>query len=224
MDKQLQFGKLDIVVVAQNHNPSILNPDFLLHNEIVREDWGWEVDEKSVLSTPQFSQVNYTCGVTIQAVMERVIFMAKTPSLFDAVCKVASEYVVTLPHVTYTALGINPAGHVTASSEEEGVRFLLNEVMRSEAFGSFAGGATGGECSYLFDLDGCLLNLKITCGAVGPRSERRPCVIFTGNFHRDLPGENVDERLQALLSGIKGWEQDQALFDEAVKRCLKGES
>jgi len=224
MDKQLQFGKLDIVVVAQNHNPSILNPDFLLRTGIVQAEWGWEVDAKSVVSTPQFSQVNYTCGVGIQAVMERVIFTAKNPSLFDAACKVAADYVTTLPHVTYTALGINPAGHVIASSEDDGMQFLLNEVMRSESFGSFAGGPTGGECSYLFDLDGCRLNLKITCGAVGPESERKPCVVFNGNFHRDLAGEDVDERLQALLAGIQGWEQDQAMFDEAVKSCLRGES
>lgn len=221
MDKQLQFGQLDIVVIAQKHNPSILNPDFLLRNKIVQEDWGWEADTNSTLSTPQFSQVSYTCGVSIQAVMERLIFTSKSAVHFDAVCAVAVAYVNTLPHVSYTAFGINPTGHVLAASAAEAVSFLLGKVMRGEAFRSFAGGPSGGECAYIFNLEGCRLSLKITCGAVGPKSERKPCMIFNGNFHRDLLGEDVDDRLRDLISGIKGWSKDQAFFADAVKSCLK---
>ena len=63
--------ELAVVLVAHSNNPSILNPDFLIHNGIVSD--GAEV-EQPVISTPAFSQARFKGGVVITADPDRVIF------------------------------------------------------------------------------------------------------------------------------------------------------
>ena len=50
---------VSVVVTAEFHNPSILNPDFLVSKEIVPEDW--EVSE--TITTPSVSVVSYSQGI-----------------------------------------------------------------------------------------------------------------------------------------------------------------
>jgi hypothetical protein len=39
MDKTLALYELAVVLVARNHNPTILNPDFLKFNGMVPDNW-----------------------------------------------------------------------------------------------------------------------------------------------------------------------------------------
>ena len=64
MKHTLDIQELAAVVVARNHNPTILNPDFLKYNNIVPANW--ELAE-SPLCTPPVAQVKYTNGISIVA-------------------------------------------------------------------------------------------------------------------------------------------------------------
>jgi hypothetical protein len=69
-----EFKQLAIVVVAKNHNPTILNPDFLIRNAIVPEDW--ETSDNPVCTDP-VAQVAFTSGVTITAEFNKIVFAEK---------------------------------------------------------------------------------------------------------------------------------------------------
>ena len=69
-DLQIIPHKIGIVVVGANHNPSILNPDFLRHQCIVPEAMTLV---GPVISTPAFSQVVYQ-GLEIVSEPNRISF------------------------------------------------------------------------------------------------------------------------------------------------------
>ena len=66
---------VSVVVTAQFHNPSILNPDFLVSRQIVPE--GWAVAE--TLTTPPVSVVKYENGIS-QVHQLAVEYLRKPPS------------------------------------------------------------------------------------------------------------------------------------------------
>ena len=63
--------EFSVVVVANDHNPSILNPDFLERQGIVQEGWGWTV-MGSAITTPPFATVSYDSGVTVSVESNRL--------------------------------------------------------------------------------------------------------------------------------------------------------
>lgn len=60
-NRHLEFS---VVVVANDHNPTILNPDFLERQQIVPQTWGWKVADPAI-TTPPFAMVVYDSGVTV---------------------------------------------------------------------------------------------------------------------------------------------------------------
>ena len=62
MLNEFVFSELTIVIVAENHNPTILNPDFLKFNDIVPKEWDMG---QPPLCTPPISQVEYKNGIKI---------------------------------------------------------------------------------------------------------------------------------------------------------------
>ena len=71
MNKTVITEELSIVVVARNHNPTILNPDFLRYNEIVPPDW--ELAGPPVC-VELMAQVAYSNSVKIVSQFDKVIF------------------------------------------------------------------------------------------------------------------------------------------------------
>lgn len=65
--------EFSIVVVAENHNPSLLNRDFLWNNDIVPEEWDWEVLDEQSFSTVQASSVRYDSDVSITVHQNKLI-------------------------------------------------------------------------------------------------------------------------------------------------------
>ena len=96
----------NIVVLAQFHNPSILNPDFLRINKIVDEKWG--VDE--TITTPPFSQTRFANGITFTVDNERFNITQKIDGDYPKslpIYNMATGYIKILEHVKYTAMGLN---------------------------------------------------------------------------------------------------------------------
>ena len=101
--------EFSIVIVGEDCNPTILNPDFLKYRNIVPEDWNWSFDGAPI-TTPAFAMVAYDSGVTIRVEPNRVQMtdsrsvehVAESPVL-----TVAKKYIETIPHVRYTAVGLN---------------------------------------------------------------------------------------------------------------------
>jgi len=96
----------NIVVLAQFHNPSILNPDFLKINKIVDEKW----DVAETITTTPFSQTRFKNGVSMVVDNERLNISQKIHGNYledSPIYDIISKYIKILEHVRYTAMGLN---------------------------------------------------------------------------------------------------------------------
>ncbi|MCG2659466.1 MAG: hypothetical protein L6437_04370 [Kiritimatiellae bacterium] len=219
------LDEIDLVVIAQNHNPSILNPDFLIRMGIVDHNWGWEL-VRSPVSTPHFSKVEYQSGVSIQAFFERLIFsdgneenIAKGTRL----SAIARKYIETLPHVSYSAIGVNLKVHVVAESDEKAAGFVLDHLVGDGPWKEFEGGPVGASLNLAYKMGDCLLNLAISTAKVKAADKKEsPCIVFAANFHRSLKGDSPLAKIQHLLDVIGKWNNDGATFLDLIRdRFLK---
>ena len=102
----LRLESLSVVVTAEFHNPSILNPDFLVSRRIVPSHW--KVSE--ALTTSAVSVVKYDNGVEWAVDQSRLSVSEKAGPTLEASSRVhelATEYLTKLPHVPYRDLGLN---------------------------------------------------------------------------------------------------------------------
>ncbi len=111
------LDNFSIVVLAQAHNPSILNPDFLKNNGIIAPSF----KPNNVICTPPLSQVSYIEGLSIVAEFEKLQFIdiKKERIPFESpIPEIAIKYIKTLPHVQYTAVGLNFKAHYYCKDKE----------------------------------------------------------------------------------------------------------
>ncbi len=201
MDK-IELLNTAVVVLAQQHNPTILNPDFLVRNGIVGEDW--VPVPGGVLCMPSFAQVNYNNGVRFTAESEefQIVDFQPPEDPFDSrVPDIASKYVETLPHVRYTALGMNFQGFWQHDAPQP---FIIERFLKPDAIE-----ATGLKTDTLsvvltFSLEDARLRLKCESGHCkrGPDGEEKQGVLLDGNFHVDLAGSNPVEEVKEVLGRL----------------------
>jgi hypothetical protein len=147
----LEIPELAIAIAAQQHNPTILNAEFLDYNEIVPHEW---VPSEDRFSTPVFSQVEYQeQGISINCQPDKVVFtrangdIRKSPE--PDVAALATAYVCALPHVQYKDIGVMIDGHVVV---EAGMQEARRQVIDNYV-------AKGPWCDYGNGLDDAMVNL-----------------------------------------------------------------
>jgi hypothetical protein len=209
-------GELSVVIVAENHNPSILNPDFLLRNDIVKEEWHWDL-AKPPITTQPFSQVVFKSGLSITAHLDRLVFTETEEGNIPASTKlahVACKYAEVLPHVAYRSVGINPTCHVPMESEDASRLFIVDRLIRKGPWSEFGDAPLRASVRFMFQANGAKLMATIDEAQFKTSSEEKPapCLLFRGNFHRDLEGKDAQERLSRLVSIIQNWSRDYFLF------------
>lgn len=107
---------VSVVIVAKFHNPSILNKDFLVAEEIVPSNW----DVVDAISTPAVSVVNYKNKINWTVDQQRLQVAKEYDLPFQEYTDTdiqdrAALYVEKLPRVPYVSLGINC--HVSITRE-----------------------------------------------------------------------------------------------------------
>lgn len=105
-----KLDNVSVVILAQEHNPAIVNPDFLKTKGIVKNNW--DIDNNApTFSTPTLSLICFKNGVQWQVSPEKCTIAEKVESVeFKGsylVQECAKKYVKTLKYIPYTALGIN---------------------------------------------------------------------------------------------------------------------
>jgi hypothetical protein len=105
---QMVVRSVSLVVVANLHNPSILNHDFLRHNKIIDEAWG---DPSEFVSTPPLAAIYYPkLRTRITCQEQRLQFDLDAPSgneMIGVIRDAVRRYVEILKYVNYIAFGMN---------------------------------------------------------------------------------------------------------------------
>lgn len=203
--KEFQLLSFSVVVVAKNHNPSLLNPDFLQIRKIVPEDY--ELAEPP-LSTPVVAVVKYKQGIRIVVEMEKLQVLEAINGGFPehlSAPLIASRYVRTLPHVRYTAVGINWSGHL--EKENPGV-WLRDRFLSSGPWKDKPHELVGSDILFRYQLGNVQCNLSL-------RSDSE--VKVNANYHHEIETYPGDEVVAAV---VERWSDRLGHFRTLIRDAL----
>ncbi|MEH2133531.1 MAG: hypothetical protein V7K86_23520 [Nostoc sp.] len=210
MSQSLITQEFGIIIAAKNHNPTLLNSDFLKYSGIVPTEWELA---RQPISTPQVSQIAFTNGVLIVAEPTRVIFIEAIEGKAVAeiiVADIAKKYVQTLPNVEYEAVGLNPRSYMSFDQQQDAARQYLAEMLLSPGPWQEVGTApVRATLNLVYTLERCPFYLTVSEAALrNPDETSTPIVLFNGSFSYQVIGETVPERLKNLHQLIDNWQAD----------------
>jgi len=209
--------ELSIVLAIGNHNPAILTLDFLKGGGIVPADWELQ---RPVVLTATSAQAAFKNGVNIVANSQTVTF--SEPFGKDAlekieIAKVAGNYVSTLPNLDYQAVGINPRTFATFENQPDGARKFINDLFYPASWQNIGTAPMQARVELAYALEGRQLRLSIAeAGLRLSNNKEIPAVMFAGNFHYNLMGEEAEKRVPALQQRLTNWQADLAVYREIV--------
>jgi hypothetical protein len=214
---EAQLIQLSTVVVGKAHNPTILNPDFLAVNGIVPPGWGWDVAE--TVTTPPFAVVRYANGVAVTVELNKLqvtdVSVGDDPTKSKAAA-IATSYARTLPHVRYTAAGINFQSFVAIESPE---KYLVERFVTAGPWNSAKRRLSAAGLRLVYELgDDARVTLSLDAGEVQGSDEasKRSVVIANANFHRDCQTQPDHEHVARQLSNLADdWLMYRDLLTEA---------
>lgn len=203
----LALVALSVVLVADNVDPSTINPDFLRHNGIVRSDLQ---TEQPPVSTPVFSQVAFEGGLAMTAQHDRLDFIQRGEMLTEdvSVLDMAKRFLEKVPHLPYKAIGLNPTGfrHVEDGSMGGGIASALIEGGKWMAFENVSPTVL---LKVLYSYPDKQITMDIhDTRKLESDGSASPGLLFAVNIHRDI-GETVRERrIARLMSILSSWQND----------------
>ena len=213
--------EFSVVVVANDHNPTILNPDFLERQGIVQESWGWKVMGPAI-TTPPFARVSYDSGVTVSVESHRLQVTDTSATggpQSSKVVGIARRCVEVLPHVRYSAVGINFRSLVEHADVDA---FLKAHFLKSGVWDSAAHPLQTVGLKLVYPLDGGRVILSLDGGTVTQRvdeeSKQLSGILIYANFHRnchDYPSK--DQVLEHLGNTEKDWVAYQIMVSDILK-------
>lgn len=224
LGKQLYLTNVSIVVVAEHHNPSILNPDFLKANEIVPGDWEPAPD---LITTPAMSQVRFKNGIVITVNPSRLDIAdgsrQEEPSE-SRVAETTCKYIEKLPHVRFKSVGINFHGMIRRSKPRD---FLLQRFMTKTKWTSKKEPVQS--CAIKLEYDGkpgratielepSQIELREQEGKTKP--EKHDVLFVRSNFHRDVSSDDYpcDKYVRDMIN--EHFDEDWLRFKELGERIL----
>ena len=204
---------LSVVLVADNIDPSIINPDFLRHNGIVGSDLK---TEQPPASTPVLSQATFEGGLSVVALPDRFNVMQQgEASTEDIVAPdIAKCLLEKVPHPAYKAIGINPTCFRPLDDASEGVATALIEGGKWMAFGGISP-VFFLKAVYSYEDRQITMDVQDVKRRESDGSETSG-LLFTANVHRDISETIQEQRIARLMSVLSGWKDDLSDFKNLV--------
>lgn len=221
---KLQITRLGIVILARNHNPSLLNPDFLKINGIVESDW--EVTSPS-FTTETISQVIYKNGVRIIVKPDQIAFdqLIKDGYSEDKILlqNVILKYLKALPHVNYQSIGINPMGHIIFETQEDLDHYFSNYLLRPGDWKNFLDKppSLSGTFTYVFDDHQINISLETVYISEKRDDDQQLGILFKGNVNRDFELNTASkDKLKPLINKVNLWSEDVNRYIALINQCF----
>ena len=212
-DSPYWLHSVSVVVTAEFHNPSILNPDFLVSKEIVPE--GWEVSE--TITTPSVSVVSYRQGIQWRVDQSKLNVVENCESSFRdnyRVYGLVNAYLAKLPHVPYRSLGLNCVVSIKQSDPEQ---WLTQQFLQSGPWLEGEPKVLGMEPKFSLDAGDAVCNLSFNGGqSTPPQGEPETAVIVSSNVHHAGPLDANE-----LHMAIDHWPEKQDFVISALDKLLK---
>lgn len=225
MTATVDLQELAIVVATKQHNPSLLNADFLKCSGIIPQEW--ELARQPVYAQ-QVAQLVFANGLSLTAQADRILFVEPMPGKAAQdmlAASVAQKYVAALPNADYQAVGINLRGIALPASDPGATpAALTNRFLAAGPWQEFGKEPVkaGINFSYLLERGRLLVSVNEVL-LQSPDEQTLPALLFAGNFEYDLAAV-TENRLAKLTQGIAQWQADLEIFKDLVNnRFLSGE-
>ena len=196
----ITLTNFSIVVIAQAHNPTILNPDFLKNNNIVEA----ALTPKIVICTMPVAQVVYEEGISIVAEFERLQFIDTSSERIpenSPIPQIAARYIETLPHVRYTAAGINFSGHYLFKDKDSARSFLSGKFIKEGPWLQQEKAADIG-LRFIYAFENQKKTISLEPGEiVRSENEKLPVILVNANYHFDAS----EGKVEPIKSFISDW-------------------
>lgn len=208
-ESDMWIHSASVVIVAEYHNPSILNKDFLVMHKIVPKEWN--VVETAV--TPLLTVIRYENGIRLQEDESRLHVAEQCDLPFreytgEQLPNLASSYAQILPHVPYRGLGFNYTISVIRQDPNKWIndRFLKfnpwdKDFHMMPRFSVSLGGAT--------------LNLSIHGEKVSRKGSSQKSVVVDCNLHYGGQFNAV-----SLCDKLSGWEVEKKCIVDTLDKIL----
>lgn len=224
MKETLDLGEIAIVLVAQNNNPTILNPDFLKYNHIVPENWTLK---KKPVCIDVMAQVSFDNGIQITAELNKIIFfesMKGKQNLNEIkIHEIAAKYIKILPHINYLAVGVNPKGHIPFQTENDTQIFIRDKFTNINLWQRFDNNPINMGFKFSYEVEKVLMSFSIEASHYNVLPGKTvPVVSFAGNFNHKVIGETTDNKIENLISIINDWDKDIQTYREFVNKMIGG--
>ncbi len=209
-----------LVVLGQDCNPTILNPDFLDRNKIIPGNWGWKVKGPPI-TTPPFATVAYNSGVSLIVDTSRfqIIDRAHPEDLAkNKVSQIAKVYIKTLPHVRYNAVGNNFKSILEHAEPDD---FLMNLFIRPGPWNKEENKLRAVGVKLVYPVEEGKLTISLGTGTntmtEGDVSMRKSGVFIEANFHRECQTYPAKEE---VIGYIDRAESDFKRLGEIVEKVF----
>jgi hypothetical protein len=214
---QSRLVQLSVVIPAKSHNPTLLNPDFLSIRDIVPAAWGWELAKDAHFTTPAGSQVLYTNRVAVFVDQSRVQVIDNGEELTSSkIVDIARGYVTILPHIPYTAVGINFQSIVETNSPRD---YLKSRFVKNGPWDTSAHPVIGAGVRFLYGLPGegeLLISLDAAQFDLAD-SKSSEVILINGNCHRSCHGYPSE---QQALTHLARFNDDLTLYRSILADVL----
>lgn len=223
MSKKLSIQDTVIVLAIPGNSPSVANAEFFQYSGIIPQ--GYKLARQPVY-TQQNAQLTFTDSsdnvISIVSEPNRIIFMEAVGNREISslqIASIASKYAKALPNMEIEAVGINPRGYVSFTSEEDAARKYMveNILCPGAAWQSEGTKPMRASVNLVYDYEHASMYLNISEAGLRKEDETStPIVMFNGSFSYELEGETKEEKQENLHKVIENWQTDVAIYSDLV--------
>jgi hypothetical protein len=217
MQHTVTIQELALVIATENHNPTLLNLDFLKCSGIVEEDW--QVSRPPICHG-QASQIVFQNGISLASQSDRIIFLeaiAAKPDTEIQVAAIAHRYINVLQKGNYRAVGINFRGYVNCDQAEVARQYMTQTLLAPGSWQDFGEEPVQAAVNFSYTLEDGQFVLSVNDAAIQKTDESpTPVVLFSGNFSYDLKEESDPDRLKQLAGIIDNWQSNLDIYRDLI--------
>lgn len=206
-----------VVLIAENVDPSIINPDFLGKHS---DEYSDLKTEQPPVSTPVFSQVNFEGGLAVTALPDRISFARQLKDIEDSkkinngMISVKS-LLAKLSGVRYKSIGVNmKCFKKLERGRAENVRDVYFEdaswMVHRDCYPSISLKAT-----YIFNDRQITLEVNNAKAGADERSELYG-LLYNANIHRNIEETDHSACVLFVADVLANWKNDKDEFDSLV--------
>ncbi len=210
---EVKITNLALVVACANNTPSVINPDFLRHRNVVPASR--EVVESACISTPVFSRIEYQGAFAVTCEEGRITVLEQFGGDFDVATaispSVANRLLAQLPNVQCNAVGINPTAEVQGVGASK-----LKNIFRQGPWQSYDEALPDCSASFSFKLCNRVINVELSSNKVkiqGSTATKVTNLVILGNFHHGISSQHETNRIAKDIISSE-WSNEVGEFSE----------